>query len=91
MRVADAGFEHRKGVQHQPHQSAVDNEEELRSSVWKDAVRGGALILPREGAEELLASVEFSPLGRVDKKDHLGRVKPEGRLIHDISYVARRV
>lgn len=66
VRVEDSGYEHRKGVQYPPHQSAVQHEGELRLSVWKDAMRRGALILPREGAEELLAAVEFSPLGRVD-------------------------
>lgn len=29
--------------------------------------------------------VEFSPLGRVEKRDHLGNTKPKGRLIHDTS------
>ena len=86
VRVVEEGFEWRKGVQQPPHASAVEHEDELWRSVWKDVRRGGALILPSAGAEEILASVEFSPLGRVDKKDHLGRVKPEGRLIHDISH-----
>lgn len=86
VRVKDSGYEHRKGIQWPPHQSARDHEEELWGLVWKDAVRGGAMILPREGSEDLLSEVEFSPLGRVDKRDHLGRIKPVGRLIHDISY-----
>jgi len=86
VRVQEDGFQWRKGVQCPPHKSAVDHEEELWASAWKDAMRGGAFILPRSGAEDLLASVEFSPLGRVDKRDHLGRIKPVGRLIHDISH-----
>ena len=86
VRVADDGYQWRKGAQCPPHKSAADHEEELWSSIWKDAMRRGAFILPRVGAEDLLSEVEFSPLGRVDKRDHLGRVKPVGRLIHDISH-----
>ena len=50
--VAEEGYSHRKGIQQPPHQSAVDREEDLWESVWKDTVRGGALILPREGAKD---------------------------------------
>lgn len=68
-----------------PLQTAVEYEEELWRPVWS-AVRQGALILPKSGAEDLLAEVDFSPLGRVNKRGHLGRIKPVGRLIHDISH-----
>jgi hypothetical protein len=68
-----------------PHSSAVDHEEELWRTIWKDVVSGGAFILNKT-ATDVVADVEFSPLGRVDKYDHLGRVKPTGRLIHDISH-----
>jgi hypothetical protein len=76
----------RGGTPVPPHGSARGHEEELWTTVWKDVLRGGALVLPLEEAKPWLHEVEFSPLGRVEKKDHLGRPKATGRLIHDISY-----
>lgn len=85
-KVSDDGAAGRKGKVVPPHSSAKDHEEELWKTMWLDAVKGGALVLPIQEAEELLKVVEFSPLGRVEKRDHLGNVKPKGRPIHDISH-----
>lgn len=85
VRVQEGSFQHRKGVPVPPHQSAVEHEEELWSLIWKDVMQGGAWVLPLH-EKGLVKDFEFSPLGRVDKFDHLGRVKPKGRLIHDISH-----
>lgn len=60
VQVAEAGYEWRKGLMRRPHSSAEEHEEELWSSIWKDSMRGGALILPGKEAGDLVKGVEFA-------------------------------
>ena len=78
--------EQRRGKVVPPLGSMAGHEAEMMGTIWKDARRGGALIFKEEVAAELLQELEYSPLGRVDKRDHLGNIKDTGRLIHNITH-----